>query len=34
MAHLSLTFGATYLLVILGICVVLSLWSFQRRDVP
>ena len=34
MAHLSLAFGATYLLVLLGIAVGLSLWSFQRRDVP
>jgi ABC-type transport system involved in multi-copper enzyme maturation permease subunit len=34
MAHLSLAFGATYLLVLLGISVALSLWSFQRRDVP
>jgi len=34
MAHLSLVFGTTYLLVLLGIVVGLSLWSFQRRDVP
>ena len=34
MAHLSLAFGATYLVVLLGISVALSLWSFQRRDVP
>jgi len=34
MAHLSLAFGTTYLLVLLGIAAALSLWSFQRRDVP
>jgi ABC-type transport system involved in multi-copper enzyme maturation permease subunit len=34
MTHVSLAFGATYLLVVLGVCVALSMWSFQRRDVP
>jgi len=34
MAHLSLANGATYLGVLLAVAVVLSLWSFRRRDVP
>jgi ABC-2 type transport system permease protein len=34
MAHLSLADGATYLGVLLAVAVVLSLWSFRRRDVP
>ncbi|MET1059869.1 MAG: hypothetical protein ABWX84_09740 [Nocardioides sp.] len=34
MAHLSLAFGSTYLLVLFGVAAALSLWSFQRRDVP
>ncbi len=34
MAHLSLAFGTTYLSVLLAVAIGLSLWSFQRRDVP
>ena len=34
MAHLGLGAGATYLVVLLGLVVALSLWSFRRRDVP
>ncbi len=34
MAHLSLGQGATYLGVLLVLATGLSLWSFQRRDVP
>jgi ABC-2 type transport system permease protein len=34
MAHLSQSAGATYLVAILAVAVLLSLWSFRRRDVP
>lgn len=33
-AHLTLAEGATYLGVLLVVAVALSLWSFQRRDIP
>jgi hypothetical protein len=34
MEHLSAAAGTAYLLVLLGLAVALSLWSFRRRDVP
>ena len=34
LTHISLAFGATYLGVLLAAAIGLSLWSFQRRDVP
>jgi len=34
MAHLTLSEGASYLGLLLAAAVVLSLWSFRRRDVP
>ena len=34
MAHLGLAAGATYLGVLLLVAAALSVWSFQRRDVP
>ena len=34
MSTLTLVDGATYLSVLLVVAVVLSLWSFRRRDVP
>ncbi|MGD9962109.1 hypothetical protein [Nocardioides sp.] len=33
-AHLSLTHGAVYLGILLVAAVVLSLWSYRRRDIP